>query len=905
LTTPDFRALVRRRLSGAAGLDDDVIAELAAQLEDAYAAAVGRGGLEEEVLRGVEAEVFGRAESWHQLDSYLQSHGREGISFEHSRGVLAAADDAWRRWGRQVIRHVRRDVHFTTAVVLTLALCLGVAAALLTVVNAVLLRPLPFPDSDRVVLMAAREGVAGNLNGTVGIRSDIPSYFDRRQRLTVFEEMAMFRWIDIVLETDGVVQRVRGDIGTPSLLRLIGVKPMYGRWFEDGDGEPGAERKIVLSHSLWREVFAGNPDVVGTDVVVNGHPFVIVGVMPPDFGIFRLDARFWIPAVYSADERADDRRGWLNQYQIGRLRDGVSLEDARRELATFDASEVARFSSLRAPRARTGYHTTVELLHDVITRDVRPALTLLLVCSLLVVLIGLLNLATLTIARSRRYLGELATRRALGSGWRALTMQLLAESSIIGALGGAGALLLASVLLAILRRVGLQEIPRAEGLGLDGASVLVCAAAALLASGIIGLAPVAALAGVPLTEALRDGANERAPTPGGRHLRRGLVALQVAAAFVLTIGMGLTVVSLRNALSENPGFSSERVTTVSFDVPPVPYPAVVQVRDAVRGVLDTVHRLPGVEVAGVTQLLPFGGRTAALGVRRSSQARGQEITTWNYVVSPGYFAAMQVPLMAGRFLDERDTADAEPVIVIGRRLAQRLWPGGDAIGQQLVLPPLAAARPFTVVGVVGDVRQEKLLRVDEERGGAMYRPYMQADERSYALAVRSRYGSLDESELAAAIKASDPGLVPYDARPMQDRVDASLAPQRLVFVNTGLFAATTLLLATVGLYAALTYLVVERRREFGMRLVLGSSPRALAGVVMSEGLLTAIGGLVIGFIALRWLRPLLEPSLYAVGSLEAPIVAAAAVLVVMVSLLASLGPARHASRVDPLLIIKG
>jgi putative ABC transport system permease protein len=904
LSTPDFQDLVRRRLSGAAALDDDVIAELAAQLEDAYSAALARGALEADALREVEAEVLDHRSSWHQLDSYLQSQTRPGAPFAQSTGTLAI-DDAWRRWGRQVLRHLRRDVHFTTAVVLTLSLCLGIAAALLTVVNAVLLRPLPFPEPDRVVLVAARAEVTGDVAGTAGIRSDIPSYFDRRQRLTVFEEMAMFRWIDVVLETNGVVQRVRGDIGTPSLLPLIGVKPLYGRWFEDGEGEPGADRKIVLSHSLWQELFAGNPAAVGRDVIVNGHAFTIVGVMPPDFAIFRLDARFWIPAVYSAGQRADDRRGWLDQYQIGRLRHGVSLEDARRQLAAFDASEVARFPSLRAPRERTGYHTTVELLQDVITRDVRPALTLLLVCSLLVLLIGLLNLATLTIARSRRYLGELATRRALGSGWRVMTMPLLAQSAIIGALGGTGALLLAGVLLSVLRRVGLLELPRAEGLGLDGASVLVCAAAALLASGIIGLAPIAALADVRLTEALRDGANERAPTPGARHLRRGLVALQVAAAFVLTIGMGLTVASLRKALEENPGFSSERLTTVTFDVPQAQYPAAVQARDVVSSVLDTVHRIPDVEVAGVTQLLPFGGRTAALGVRRSSQPRGQEITTWNYVVSPGYFAAMQVPLLAGRLLDERDTADAEPVIVIGRRLAQRLWPGGDAIGQQLVLPPLAATRPFTVVGVVGDVRQENLMRVEEERGGAMYRTYMQADERSYALAVRSRAGSLDGSVLAAAIKAADPSLVPYDARPMQARVDASLAPQRLVFVNTALFAVTTLLLATGGLYAALTYLVAERRREFGMRLVLGSSPRALAGLVMSEGLLAAIGGLVIGFVALRWLRPLLDPSLYAVGSLEAPIVAAAAGLVVVVSLLASLGPARHASRVDPLLVIKG
>jgi predicted permease len=883
LTSPDFRALVRRRLSGPAALDDDVVAELAAQLEDAYNVAVERGAPETEALREVEAEIL-------------------TAPFAPSSGALAI-DTAKRRWRRLLTRHWRRDAHFMTAVLLSLSLCLGVAAALLTVVNAVLLRPLPFPESDRVVLMAATAGRTGAA-GTVGIRSDIPSYFDRRQRLTVFEEMAMFRWIDVVLEADGVAQRVRGDIGTPSLLRLIGVKPMYGRWFEDGDGEPGAERKIVLSHSLWQEVFDGKPDVVGRDVIVNGQLFAVVGVMPPDFAIFRLDARFWIPAVYSADQRADDRRGWLDQYQIGRLRHDASLADARRQLAAFDASELTRFSSLRALRQRTGYHTTVEPLQDVITRDVRRPLTLLLACSLLVLLIGLLNLATLTLARSRRYLGELATRRALGAGWHSMTLHLLAHSSIVGVLGGAGALLVAGALLSMLRRVGLQQLPRAEGLGLDGMTVLVCAAVALLASGLIGLAPMAALTGVPLMEAFRGGANERVSTPGARHLRRGLVALQVAAAFVLTVGMGLTVVSLRNALAEDPGFTSERLTTVSFDVPRGRYPTAGQARDVVSSVLDTVHRIPGVEVAGVTQLLPFGGRTSALSVRRSAQAPGQEITSWDYVVSPGYFSAMQVPLLAGRYLNERDTSDAQPVIVVGRRLAQLLWADRNPIGQQLVLPLLEAPRPFTVVGVVGDVRQENLTTADEERGGAMYRTYEQADERSYVVAVRNRGASMNELVLAGAIASAGASLVPYDVRPMQARVDASLAPQRLVFVNTGLFAVTTLVLATAGLYAALTYLVAERRREFGMRLVLGSSPRALASLVRSEGLLTATAGLVIGLIALGWLRPLLEPSLYAVGPLEAPIIAAAGILVLVVAVLASLRPARQASRVDPLVVLK-
>jgi putative ABC transport system permease protein len=889
---------VRRRLPAVATDNDEVVAELAAQLEDAYDAALARGADESEALREVHAEVLGDARAWQQLDSHLQS--RRG--WPTSLGAFATVSetiDAVRRHARQGKRYLRREIHFAAAVSLTLALCAGVAAAVFTVTNAVLLRPLPFPDPQRVVLMAP------NYRGrpTVNIRSDIPSYFDRRQRLTVFDEMAMFRWIDVVLQTPSGAQRVRGDITTSSLFRLLRVAPLHGRLIEPGDEQPGTNRKIVLSHGLWQELFDGQPSAVGRDLLVNGEAFRVVGVMPQDFAVFRLDARFWIPAVYSTEQRADGRRSWSDQYQIGRLRDGVTLDDVRRELAAFDQSESARFPTLRAMRRRNGYYTAVEPLQDVITREVRPTLLLLAVGSGVVLSLGLLNIATLTIARSRRYVGEFATRHALGGRWRSIAAPLLTQSAVIASIGGAGALAVAGVLLAVMKRVGLREVPRADSVGLDGAGVLVCLVAVVIAAVIIAMAPLLAAASVSLPVALRDAARDRAAVAGARYLRRALVVGQVATAFVLTATMGWILVSLFTLLSENPGFTPAGLVTVSFDVPRQMYRESAEANAIVRRVLAAANQIAGVETAGITQLLPLGGRTASWEVRRSDQTLTQATLAWNYVVSPGYFGAMQVPLHAGRYLEEGDSGGSEPVVVIARSLAAQLWPGVSPIGQQLVFPPAVAPRPFTVVGVVGDVRQASL--TEGQSAVAVYRTYAQTDERSFTLAARARSTELDPESLAAAIRSVDARLAPYDAAPMLARVSASVAPRRLALTNAAVFAGTALLLATVGLYAVLTYLVAERRREFGIRLALGSSPRSLASGVVGEGMVMVVAGLGVGGVVLRWLRPVLEPHLYGVGAWDVPILLAAGVLVTATAVIGSLAPAVQASRVDPLLVLQG
>ena len=874
------------------------MSELAAQLADAYDAAREDGASDAQALRDVEAAILDDEASWGHLNTYLGGQLAPVAPVPGNSETFAGIVDACRRHGRHALRQLRRDRHFAVAVAVSLALCMGVSAAVFTVVNAVLLRPLPFAQPDRVVLMAYQTG-----GSTSEIRSDIPSYFDRLERLTVFEEMAMFRWIDVVVQTPAGAQRVRGDIATASLLELLGVAPLHGRLLQEPDGTAASKRQIVLSHDLWQELFAGDPAAIGHALSVNGEPFIVVGVMPPRFAVFRLDARFWIPATYTATERADARRGAINQYQIGRLRADVTIDDARRELAAFDRSEAERFPWLRAQRDVSGHRTSVDRLHDVMTREVRPTLALLLIGAGIVLLLGLLNGGMLALARSRRNLGELATRRILGERWGTTAAHLLAQSAIVAAAGTVGGLLVAAGLLALLRRIGLEGIPRAEGLGLEGATIGASAAAAVLAAVVLAIAPLAASALTPLVEGLHGAARDRVTVARRRYVGRGMVACQVAAAFVLTTMMVLIFVSVRNVTSIHPGFTSQGLTTASFDVPRALFAERAEAHGIVVRVLEEVRRIPGVESAGVTQLLPFGGRTAGWRVRAPEQRPEQAPLAWNYVVSPDYLETMQVPLVAGRYLDDRDRAGSERVMVISRRLAERVWPKSSAVGRHVIVDSLMPAGRFTVVGVVENVRQATLAEPQGTRG-AIYRPFLQADERSYTLAVRTGRRAIDATALAAAVRTVDPRLAAYDARTMPERLDASIAPRRLALVNAAAFAGVALLLATAGLYAVLTYFVAGRRREFGIRLALGSSPRGLAAVVTAESLWVTSAGLLIGCVVMRFVRPLLDPHLHGVAAWETPVLLGAAVVIAAVAVLASFGPARRAATTDPLLVLR-
>ena len=897
MNPPDFRAAVRQRLPGlkASGAQDhDIVEELASQLEVNYESALANGLDERDALQRIEAQLEGS--SWQQLDTFLDAHLPRGADAGGSMSLASYISTGLQPL-RNTLRRLVRDAIFTAPVVLTLAGCIGITSTVFTIVHTVLLRPLPFFDPDRVVLLAAQGGRTQPPN----IRSDIPSYFDRREHLTVFEEMAMFRWIDVSIDTASGPRRIRGDIGTPSLLRLLGVAPLYGRWFREDVSEPGADREVILSYELWQEVYGGDPALVGAKITLDGRSFRIVGIMPEGFEIFRLDARLWIPATYSPAQRADNRRGGYDHYQIGRLKTNVTLNDARREIAALDKAEGERFPSLGAERGRS-FYTSVDRLHDVMTREVRPILRILSVGAALVLLVGVVTTVNLTVSRARQNSREVATRLALGARLSHLVKPLVAEGLVIGVASGMGGLLLGAALLSTLTRVGLTELPRATGIHLDATSAIVTLIAALAIGLLIGLAPGLSALSSDLTPRLRNNSRTQTGDRRARIMRRVLVVVQVASALILLTATGVLLVSFWNLLAQKPGFTVDDVLTASFDVPASRYPEPEDVRQFVDRALASVRRVPGVVSAGVTQLLPFGGRTASVLVRPDgSYPNHRGLLAWNYVVSPGYLETMQVPLRAGRLFDEHDTADRPPVVIIDEALAQHLWPSGGAVGRKLLVSPRLGIPPRTVVGVVGTVQQANL---SGRAGVATYRPDSQLAERAYTIAVRWDASRSVMPAVRAAIETIDPHLPVYDASAMDDRVRRTLAPRRLALTLTAIFGATTLLVAMSGMYGVLTYLTEARRREFGIRLALGSSVGELVRLLIRDAALLTGAGAALGLTALVWLRDLLAPQLFGVGTLDPLVVAASMVVVTVVVGTASLAPARRVTLVTPATVLE-
>ncbi len=902
MNPPDFRAAVRRRLpslSASAAPDHDIVEELALQLEAAYENALAAGADESHARRQIEAQLDQDLASWQQLDSLLERHAGGALVPApevppSTTGGLTRRVHAVRR----ALRRFVRDASVTIPVVVTLIACIGVNAAVFTIVHTVLLRPLPFPDPDRVVLIAPQSGGAQPTN----IRSDVPSYFDRHRHLTVFDEMAMFRWIDVSVDTASGPRRIRGVVATPSLLRLLGVSPLHGRLFREDESAPGADREVILSHGLWQEMFDSDPAVIGTEIGVDGRPFTIVGVMPQGFEVFRLDARLWIPASYSPEQRADSRRGSYDQYQIGRLKRDATLDDARRALAALDRAEAARFPELAAERLRLGFYTSVDRLQDVMTREVRPILRFLSVGASLVLLVGIVTTANLTISRARRNGRDVAMKLALGARVSHLVRPLVADGLVIGATSGAGGRLLGAGLLSALTRVGLTELPRAAGIHLDAAVALVTLAAALAIGLVIGLAPGVGAVSGDLSPRLRGDSRTQTGARRARVVRRGLVTVQVASALMLLTGTGLLLVSFWNLLAQKPGFRADDLLTASFDVPASRYPAAADVRQFVDRVLSAVRGVPGVASAGVTQLLPFGGRTASLLVRPAgADARQAPVLAWNYVISPGYLEAMQVPLRSGRLFDADDTPDRPPVVIVDDVLAQRLWPHGAAEGRQLIVSPRLGIPPRTVVGVVGAVRHANLSGANT---GAMYRPHAQLTERAYTMAIRSDTSGPVMPAVRAAVGAIDPHLPLYDETGMADRVQRTLAPRRLALTLAGIFGATTLLLAMTGIYGVLTCVTDARRREFGIRLALGSSVGDLVRLVVGEAAVLTGAGALLGLAALTWLRDVLEPQVYGVGTMDPLVITASMAVVALVVAIASLAPLRRVTRVTPATVLE-
>ena len=809
-------------------------------------------------------------------------------------------------------RQLWKNKGFLIVAGLTLALTLGANTTIFSVVNSVILRPLDLPQGERVVTMwNAYPAVTGAGAAARGSNA-VPDYYDRRALTEVFDEVAAYRYRGRSIDLEGAPQRIDAQQVTPSFFGLLEARAARGRTFAEEEGEPGNERVTVLSHGLWQQLYGGDPAALGGELRIDGEPHTVVGIMPQDFSFLDPEIRLWTPIAFTQEQR---REYHSNSWQmIALLADGVTLEQAQARVDALNAHNMDQMPELKPLLIDAGFHTPLVPLEEDLVRDVKASLFFLWGGVVLLLLIGCVNVANLVLVRSTARSKELATRFALGAGrWR-VVRQLLTESVLLTVAGGGLGLLFGYLGLRALGGLGIEAMPRAAEIRLDGTAVAFTLALALAVGALVALIPVASVLRQQPTAVLHEESRGGTAGRGLRVLRKAMVAAQVALALVLLVGAGLLVASFREVLAIDPGFEPRSVLTGTVELPESRYPEDGDVRRFAAEALSQVRALPGVEAAGVTSQIPFGhgfSDSVIFAEGYEMQPGESAISPSQNVITPGYFAAMGMRLVNGRDFDARDTAESRRVIIVDERLARRFWPGGDALGQRMWRPNSAeevtnpeTAEHYDIVGIVEAI-QLRGLTDQIDATGAYYFPLAQEGRRGLDFAIRT---AGEPQALAGSVRAVlagiDPQLPWFDIHTMEERIDESVADRRAPMLLAATFSAVALLLAAVGIYGTLAYLVQLRSREIGIRVALGSDAVAIFRRVLGEGAWILALGLAAGLAGAAGLRRLIESQLYGVSPLEPGVLALVAALLGAVAVAACLVPARRATRIDPVVALR-
>jgi predicted permease len=752
-----------------------------------------------------------------------------------------------------------------------------------------------------------KAGVTGSNNSSSG------DYFDRLREMTVFESQAIFRPRDLTVELNGSPQQIRGMLVTPSWFELLRVSPTLGRAFTREEGEIGADQEVLLSHGLWRQLYAGDKSALGRNLRISGRPFKIVGVMPPGFTFIDPDVRLWMPLAFTAEQKTVHHSN--NWYHIGRLKPGATPQQAQAQVNALNSENLERFPEFKELLINAGFNTKVKPLQDMLTAGVKRTLYLLWGGAFLVLLIGGLNVANLALARLALRRKELATRVALGAGRAQLMRQLILENVGLALLGGMGGIVLGAGLLRTLNAIGLEHFPRAGEVHMDSTVVLVSLALSLAAGLFVGLFPLASVSNIDISDALHE--DRRTGTTGkkSRSVRQLLVAAQIGFAFALLVGAGLLLASFRLLSQVDPGFNSNGVVTASVALPRARYPGAEVLRGFMNRALPAVRAIPGVSMAGATDAIPLGSNhddSVILAEGYQMKPGESLISPLNICVTPGYFEALDVHMVRGRSFDERDNENAPRVVIVDERLAQHFWPDRDPVGRRMYMP--ADDKDLlkidehtvwlTVVGVARNLRYENL----DGSGapvGAYYFPNSQqpAVAFTFALKTASDPGSIVRA-LRAEISRLDPDLAVFDVHSMSERIDLSLSSRRTSMLLANAFGGVALFLATLGIYGVLSYLVARRTREIGIRVALGSTRAGILRLVLREGLQLIVIGLVLGVAAAASLQKAVASEIYGVRPLDPLVLASVMALLAIVALAACAVPARRAMRVDPMVALR-
>jgi predicted permease len=807
---------------------------------------------------------------------------------------------------RYAMKLLAKQKSFTAAALLTLALCIGANTAIFSVLNSVLLRPLPFAHGDRLVHIYNSYPGAGVERGGAAA----PDYFDRRAEVPALHDVALTQSRGMTIGESGRPERVTGMAVTPSLFDVLGVSAALGRTFLATEGEPGNEQHALLSWALWQERFAGSPDAIGQTIRIDDVAHTIVGVLPRRFVFEEADARVWVPLAFTEEQRGDNARHSNNWSMIGRLRGDATVAQAQAQIDALNAGLLERMPQFRDIIEKVGFRTVVVDYRQDMTREVRGTLWLLQGGVLLVLLIGCVNIANLVLVRSTSRHRELATRSALGAPRARLARQLITESLVLAIAGGILGVLVGWAGVRMFAVYLSAELPRGTEIGLDLLTAAVAGVIATLAGLLFGAIPVARLIRADLSSVFRE--EGRTGTAGRRtHALRGaLVVSQVALAFALLAGAGLMMTSFARTLAVDTGFDPQGVLTASVSLPVTRYPDAASRRQFGEALVERLRAAPGVNTAAVSSILPFGDEYNASAVTPEGDTERPEetlIAPINSRVSDGYFEAMGIDVVAGRAFDATDAEGSMPVAIIDRFLADRFWPGQDPLGRRIAQgvpePGDDQLQYRTIVGVVDNVRAQNL--AGEQALGHLYIPAAHAPIARYFIVLRS---DIEPTALAGTVRAIvtglDADLPVFDVRTMESRIATSVVTERLRMMLLAAFGTLALFLALVGLYGVLAYSVAQRRAEIGIRMALGSSAAAVFRMVLGHGARLLAIGLAVGLALTIALGGVVSTMLYGVEPADPLVLAGVLTLLGATAFGACLLPARRAMRVDPLVAMR-
>ena len=793
------------------------------------------------------------------------------------------------------IRLLTRKPGFTIVAVLALALGIGANTAIFSVVNTVLLKPLPFKDPDHLVMVWEERT-------TLGYPKDTPApanFVDWRNENQVFEDMAAIAGQTFNLTGAGEPEKVEGQRVSASLFPLLGVEPRLGRWFSADEDRPGNERVAIISHGLWQRRFGSDAAILNQSIMLNDQSYTVVGVMPQQFFFPARDNDIWVPIAFDSNEAG--RRGSHYLRVVARIKPGVTFEQAQSNMSSIAANLQEKY-----PRNNTSVGATVSTFSEEYVGEIKTPLFILFAAVGFVLLIACANVASLLLARAAARQKEVAIRTALGAGRARLIRQFLTESVLLAALGGATGLALAAIGLRALVSLIPQNISQAKEVTIDAGVLGFTLLASLLTGVIFGLVPALQASRPHLNDVLKEGGKGTAGT-GRSRVRNLLVVAEVALALVLLVGAGLLINSFIRLRSVNVGFKPDNLLTMRMTLPQSRY-ADGQSRAAFYdAVLERVASLPGVESAGVTTSLPLTFKGNSMGITiegKPEPAPDQIPIAVTRIISPGYFQTMGIQLLDGRQLNAADTSDSAGVVVISETMARTFWPGENALGKRLKVGRYDSDQPWiTVVGVVGNVRQFEL---ETEGRPQMYMSYTQAgffaprdlvvrtkvDPLSLTAAVRNAVWSVDKDQAVSNIST------------MEEIMSESAAKQRFNMLLLAVFAGIAMLLAAVGIYGLMSYSVTQRTHEIGIRMALGASSRDVLRMVVGQGLKLVAAGMGLGLVAALALTRVMESLLFGVRSTDLATFAVISLVLAAVAIFASYIPARRATKVDPMIALR-